>query len=258
MRRWSLILLLVIVASVAFAVSFQASQSRGGGGSPQGWTGTPPSPEAPLEPKAPATVKEGETWVPPLPAMELVAPPAGWVTSGPDVPPMPLTLLRLPRTKITRAKFPAIDFHLHASGLTNVAAYQSLITLMDSIGMGAIANMNGGTGQALDAALKAGEAYRDRVATFITFSPDGINEPGWSQRFAAEMERAFKSGVVGMKVHKTLGQSVRNPDGRLHSGRRPASRSDLGDGRQAREADHDPHERFDRPLLSDRPEERAL
>ena len=213
MRRWSLILLLVIVASVAFAVSFQASQSRGGGGSPQGWTGTPPSPEAPLEPKAPATVKEGETWVPPLPAMELVAPPAGWVTSGPDVPPMPLTLLRLPRTKITRAKFPAIDFHVHASGLTNVAAYQSLITLMDSIGMGAIANMNGGTGQALDAALKAGEAYRDRVATFITFSPDGINEPGWSQRFAAEMERAFKSGVLGMKVHKTLGQSVRNPDG---------------------------------------------
>jgi predicted TIM-barrel fold metal-dependent hydrolase len=213
MRRWSLILLLVIVASVAFAVSFQASQSRGGGASPQGWTGTPPSPDAPLEPKAPATVKEGETWIPPLPAMELVAPPAGWVTSGPDVPPMPLTLLRLPRTKITRAKFPAIDFHLHASGLTNVAAYQSLITLMDSIGMGAIANMNGGTGQALDAALKAGEAYRDRVATFITFSPDGINEPGWSQRFAAEMERAFKLGVLGMKVHKTLGESVRNPDG---------------------------------------------
>ena len=62
-----------------------------------------------------------------------------------------------------------------------MAAYQSLITLMDSIGMGAIVNMNGGTGQALDAALKAGEAYRDRVATFITFSPDGINEPGWSR-----------------------------------------------------------------------------
>ena len=213
MRRWSLILLLVLVASVSFAVSFQASQSRGGGGTPQGWAGTPPSPEAPLEPKAPSTVKEGDTWVPPLPAMELVAPPAGWVTSGPDVPPMPLTLLRLPRTNITRARFPAIDFHLHASGLTNVAAYQSLITLMDSIGMGAIANMNGGTGQTLDAALKAGEAYRDRVATFITFSADGINEPGWSQRFAAEMERAFKSGVLGMKVHKTLGQSVRNPDG---------------------------------------------
>ena len=43
---------------------------------------------------------------------------AGWVTSGPDVPPMPLTLLRLPRTNITRAKFPAIDFHVHAPELT--------------------------------------------------------------------------------------------------------------------------------------------
>jgi len=30
-----------------------------------------------------------------------------------------------------------------------------------------------------DVALKVGEVYRDRVAMFITFSSDGINEPGW-------------------------------------------------------------------------------
>ena len=46
----------------------------------QGWADTPPSAEAPLEPKPPATVKEGEVWVPPLPSMESVAPPPGWVT----------------------------------------------------------------------------------------------------------------------------------------------------------------------------------
>ena len=87
----------------AASVHTGESQTPQKGGAVQGWAGTPPSPEAPLEPKPPASVKEGEVWIPPLPAMESVAPPAGWVTSGPDVPPMRLTLLRLPRTNIVRA-----------------------------------------------------------------------------------------------------------------------------------------------------------
>ena len=44
--------------------------------------------------------------------------------------------------------------------------------------MGAIVNLNGGTGADLDAVLAAGEPYKDRVANFITFSAEGINEPG--------------------------------------------------------------------------------
>ncbi len=180
-------------------------------------TQTPRAPQTkydvPVVPRAPDSVKEGQVWIPPMPAMESVAPPAGWVTSGPDVPPMPITLLRLPRTNITRAKFPAIDFHVHAGGLNTRDAYDKLLELMNTIGMGAIVNLNGGTGTSLDAVLKAGEPYRDRVATFITFSSNGINEPGWSQKFAAEMERAFKAGALGMKVSKALGQGAQNPDG---------------------------------------------
>lgn len=169
--------------------------------------------EVVVEPKAPPSVKEGQAWVPPMPSLESVAPPAGWTTSGPDVPPPPATLLRLPRTNITRAKFPAIDFHVHAGGLNSKQAYDTLIALMDTIGMGAIVNLNAGTGDSLDAVLKAGEPHRDRVANFITFSANGINEPGWPQKFAAEMERAFKAGALGMKVSKALGLQAKNPDG---------------------------------------------
>ena len=165
------------------------------------------------EPRAPAGVKEGGTCVPPMPTMEEVAAPPGWTPSTEPTPAMPYTLLRLPRTNVWRAKYPAIDFHLHGRGLNTEQAYAELIALMDDIGMGAIVNLNGGTGPALDAVLAAGAAHRDRVANFITFSAEGINEPGWSQRFAAEMERAFKAGAAGMKVHKTLGVSVKNPDG---------------------------------------------
>jgi predicted TIM-barrel fold metal-dependent hydrolase len=172
-----------------------------------------PRPEIPVEPRAPEGVKEGDRWVPPLPTMEETMPPAGWQPSGEEAPPMPLTLLRLPRTNVWRAKYPAIDFHVHARGLTSKAAYDELIRLMDDIGMGAIVNLNGGTGKDLDAVLAAGAPHKDRVANFITFSAEGINEPGWSERFAAEMERAFKAGAMGMKVSKQLGQGAKNPDG---------------------------------------------
>lgn len=226
-RRPSLVLLLVAAVAAPGCGTSEAPPapaSKGqpseggtaaptGSDGPQGWAGTPPSPEPPLEPKPPATVREGEVWIPDLPTVEEVAPPKGWITSGPDVPPMPLTLLRLPRTHIVRAKFPAIDFHVHGRELTTPEAYASFIKLLDEIGMGAVVNLNGGTGEALDQSLKAGEAYQDRVVNFVTFSPEGINEPGWSEKFAAEMERGFKAGAQGMKVSKQLGQGAKNPDG---------------------------------------------
>jgi hypothetical protein len=70
--------------------------------------------------------------------MESVAPPPGWTPDGREVPPMPAALLRLPRTTIVHAKFPAIDFHLHAPNLTTASAYEDLIALMDRTGLGAI------------------------------------------------------------------------------------------------------------------------
>jgi predicted TIM-barrel fold metal-dependent hydrolase len=151
--------------------------------------------------------------IPPLPSMAEIEAPAGWKPESPPTPAIPVALIRLPRTTITVAKFPAIDFHVHAGGLKDDASYKSLIKLMDSIGMGAIVNLNGGTGANLDTVLKAGEPYKDRVANFVTFDSTGINEPGWSAKFAAEMERGFKAGAMGLKVSKALGLGAKNPDG---------------------------------------------
>lgn len=183
-----------------------AEPSRG-----QGLAEAPP--EIPVIPKAPPSVAEGEVWIPPMPAMEEVSPPPDWAPSGVETPPMPLTLLRLPRTNITRARYPAIDFHVHGRRLNTPQAYEELVDLLDRIGVGAIVNLNGGTGEELDAVLEAGQAYSDRVANFVTFSHEGINEPGWSERFAAEMERGFQAGALGLKVSKRLGLTAKNPDG---------------------------------------------
>jgi uncharacterized protein len=190
-----------------------AAQGRGGGrGSGQAAEKAPPTPPYAIL-HAPAGVKEGETWIPELPAKESLAPPPGWKPDGNEVPWMPATLLRLPRTNITRARYTAIDFHNHTGVLTTREQYERVISILDRVGIGAVVNLNAGTEDQLDAVLKAGDPYKDRVANFLTFNPAGINEPGWSARFAAVMERGFKNGALGMKVFKSLSTGVQNPDG---------------------------------------------
>ena len=92
----------------------------------------------PVIPRAPEGMAEGAVWIPPMPPLEATLADEGWEPIGHEQPPMPYILLRLPRTNITRARFPAIDFHVHAGELTTPEAYESLIALMDSIGMGVI------------------------------------------------------------------------------------------------------------------------
>jgi len=183
-----------------------------GGRSGRGQSGRGVATPAYAAPKPPAGVKEGQVWVPELPSMESLEAPPGWKPSTDETPWMPATLLRLPRTNIVRAKYPVIDFHVHAGNTT-----PELIKLMDQIGMGAEVNLNGGTGAGIDGALKASAPYRDRVADFVTWAPTvggiSINDPRYSAAWAAELERAFKAGAMGLKVSKALGLEARFADG---------------------------------------------
>ena len=124
--------------------------------------------------------------------------------------------------------------------------------------MGAIVNLNGGTGAELDKVLAEGVPYKDRVANFITFSADGHQRA----RLVAEVRRGDGAGLQGGRAGDEGPQGARprreEPGRLVHPGRRPAPRSDLGHGREVRQAGDDPPERLDRPLLSDRSEERAL
>jgi len=65
---------------------------------------------------------------------------------APEVPAMPKALMKLPRTDIHRAKFPAIDFHLHGRSLRTDDDYRKMIQLMDYNNIAMICNMDGGYG----------------------------------------------------------------------------------------------------------------
>jgi predicted TIM-barrel fold metal-dependent hydrolase len=133
--------------------------------------------------------------------------------AAPEVPAMPKALMKFPRTEITRAKFPALDFHLHGGSLRTAADYQKMIALMGQTGIGMICNMDGGFGAAFDRNMQVGEPYRDRVIHFARLNYQGINEPGWPEKTAAELDRCFRAGAVGLKIAKELGLTYKNPDG---------------------------------------------
>lgn len=126
--------------------------------------------------------------------------------------PMPRNLLIVKRTDIKKAKYPAIDFHFHAR-LQAPEDYEKMIAVMDEAGIGVLCNMNGGLYETLDGNLKVGEPYKDRIIHFARPVWEGINEPGWSEKTAAELERAFQAGAQGLKIDKALGLELKNPDG---------------------------------------------
>jgi predicted TIM-barrel fold metal-dependent hydrolase len=132
---------------------------------------------------------------------------------APEVPAMPKALMKLPRTNITRAKYPAIDFHLHGQSLKTAADYEKMIRVMDQTGIGVICNMDGGFGKNFDRNMEVGAPYKDRIMHFARLDFNGINEPGWAEKTAAELDRCFRAGAVGLKINKVLGLDLRNKDG---------------------------------------------
>jgi len=132
---------------------------------------------------------------------------------APEVPAMPKALMKLPRTNITRAKFPAVDIHFHGRSLRTPQDYQKTIRMMDEINLAVISDMDGGFGQAFDHAMKIGEPYKDRVIHFARLNYAGIDKKGWSERTTTELERCFKAGAQGLKIWKDVGLTLQNPDG---------------------------------------------
>jgi predicted TIM-barrel fold metal-dependent hydrolase len=132
---------------------------------------------------------------------------------APEVPAMPKALMKFPRTPITRAKFPAVDFHLHGRALQTATDYQKMVALMDQTGIAVICNMDGGYGKSFDQNVNVGDAFKGRVLQFARLNYEGINEPGWSEKATAELERCFRAGAHGLKIAKELGLTYKNTDG---------------------------------------------
>lgn len=126
---------------------------------------------------------------------------------------MPKTSLKVEEHKLQKAKFPAVDVHFHGGFLHTPADYQKLISIMDQVGVAMLVNLDGASGEAFDQYLKSSEPYKDRIITMARLNYDGVNEPGWTDKMTAELERCFRAGAGGLKISKELGLDLRNKDG---------------------------------------------
>ena len=133
--------------------------------------------------------------------------------AAPEQTAMPKTLLVVKESTPQKAKFPAIDFHVHARSLKAREDYDKLVQEMDAVGLATICNMDGGFGETFDRNMELVKGYEDRVIHFARLNWDGINEPGWSEKAAAELERCFDQGAQGLKISKVLGLELKSSDG---------------------------------------------
>jgi predicted TIM-barrel fold metal-dependent hydrolase len=125
-------------------------------------------------------------------------------------------MLKVPGQEITRAKFPFIDVHNHQRrhSPTSLAA---VVQEMDAMNMAIMVNLSGGYGQS----LKDQVALNERVAPgrFVTFANlnfEGIDDPQWGARAAAQLERDVKEGGArGLKIAKNVGMTLRDKKGRI-------------------------------------------
>ena len=127
----------------------------------------------------------------------------------------PRSTLVVPAHPTTRARFPFVDVHGH---LRNVSpdAVDRMVGEMDALNLAVIVNLSGGSGDRLrDAAAATRGRHPARFATFATLSYDGIDDAGYGDRAAAQLERDVREhGAAGLKIFKNLGMFTRDRSGK--------------------------------------------
>jgi predicted TIM-barrel fold metal-dependent hydrolase len=129
----------------------------------------------------------------------------------------PPSTLVVPSHPVMRAKFPFIDVHSHLFGADTMSAATAarIVSEMDALNMKSLVNLSGRSGDRLVAAVQNLKGrYPKRFLTFANISFEGIDEPDYGARTAAQLERDVKNGAQGLKIFKNLGMDVVDKSGR--------------------------------------------
>ncbi|QDT71415.1 Amidohydrolase [Lacipirellula limnantheis] len=141
----------------------------------------------------------------------------------------PRSMLVLPEHRPARAKFPAVDVHLHARKKLRQSpeALAEYVRLMDNQNIAISVSLDGELGEQLEEHKKfLWTKYPDRFVIFanINWQGDGkANEPAtwdcqrtdFARRMAAALADAKQRGASGLKIFKDFGLVYRKPDGTL-------------------------------------------
>ncbi|HUP45320.1 MAG TPA: amidohydrolase family protein [Thermoanaerobaculia bacterium] len=127
----------------------------------------------------------------------------------------PRSTLVVPEHPRSRAKFPFIDVHSHQRRDTTAENARQLVEAMDRINMAVMVNLSGGSGEPLVQSIAAlGGRHPKRFVTFANVDLRGIDEPGFGERAARQLEEDVKNGAAGLKIYKNLGMTLTDASGK--------------------------------------------
>lgn len=126
----------------------------------------------------------------------------------------PKSTLVVPQHVVTRAKYPFIDVHNHQRSLSP-AVVDRLIQEMDKLNLRVMVNLSGGSGERLKQGVQTMKGrYPHRFVLFANISFEGIGDPEYGRRAAAQLEQDVRNGAQGLKVWKNFGMDVTDRQGR--------------------------------------------
>jgi len=125
----------------------------------------------------------------------------------------PISTLKVPKHKITKAKFPFIDVHNHQFTMP-IQNLDNLVEEMDELNMKVMVNLSGFRGKYLEWSLdNVNEKYGNRFILFLNIDFEELDDEGWPDNTLKLMEDAKKLGINGLKVYKNLGLTETDNEG---------------------------------------------
>ncbi|WP_025741574.1 amidohydrolase family protein [Aquimarina pacifica] len=109
----------------------------------------------------------------------------------------PVSIYNIPKTKVSKAKFPIIDMHSHPYAMSDEEIKEWVAT-MDVIGIEKTILLTYQTGKAFDSIYAAYSKHKGRFEIWCGFDFTGYDQKGWSQKAIRELERCYNVGARGV------------------------------------------------------------
>jgi hypothetical protein len=109
----------------------------------------------------------------------------------------PISIYKIPKTEITKAKYPVIDVHCH--GVRSAGEIDAWLKTMDTVGVERAVIFTGAfTGERSAEVIKPYAKYPHRFDLWCSFDLSGVDEPGFGPNALKSLEECHRLGATGI------------------------------------------------------------
>jgi predicted TIM-barrel fold metal-dependent hydrolase len=111
----------------------------------------------------------------------------------------PRSIYKVPKTEVTKAKYPAVDVHFHAEWVRSPEHLDEMVKLMDEAGIEkAVTFIRTGVPEKFSTTSQAFSKYPDRFALWCGFDLSGCDQPGFGPNAVKALEECHRRGALGV------------------------------------------------------------